>query len=241
MTTDLNQQARELLLGQDAGTLSTHSADCPGYPFGSLVPLGFDDFSRPIILISRLAQHTRNLIDNPKLSLMVSDVADLGNQDVQSCARLTLLAEAKKLNIEAKSEASTLSRYCRFYPQAESYYKELDFDFYRLEPEKVRFIAGFGKIHWLQPAQLFTQNPFAGVAETEICAHMNSDHADALLRYCQQAAVTVPEGVKPVMVSVDAYGFHQRIGARVLRFEFPATQPLVTANDVRRELIAMLP
>lgn len=242
MAVDLIKRVRGLLLAQDVGTLSTHSADCPGYPFGSLVPVAFDDVNRPVLLLSRLAQHTRNIAEKPKLSLMLSDISELGNNDVQTCARVTLLAEAEKLDIE--TEAQTIARYCRFYPQAESYYQELDFDFYRLKPEKVRFIAGFGQIHWLNPEQLFTLNPLAGEADADICSHMNSDHADALLRYCQLADVAVPEGVEPMMVGVDAFGFHQRVGERVFRFDFLFSElefeSVQTPDEARQALIAML-
>lgn len=236
MTTAAEKLTREVLLRQDVGTLSTHSLDCPGYPFGSIVPVGYDALNRPVLLISRLAQHTRNIAENPKVSLMLSDIAQLGNRDVQTCARVTLLGQAEKLDLA--EHAQTVARYCRYYSQAESYYKELDFDFYRLVPEKVRFIAGFGQIHWVEPEQLFSENPFAGEAEIDICAHMNADHADALFRYCEHAAIEVPEGMTPQMVGVDTFGFHQRVGKRIVRIDFP--EPVQTPNDVRQALIAML-
>lgn len=236
MTTAAEKLTREVLLGQDVGTLSTHSLDCPGYPFGSIVPVGYDALNRPVLLISRLAQHTRNIAENPKVSLMLSDITQLGNRDVQTCARVTLLGQAEKLDLA--EDAQTVARYCRYYSQAESYYKALDFDFYRLVPEKVRFIAGFGQIHWVEPGQLFSENPFAGEAEIDICAHMNADHADALFRYCEQAAIEVPDGVTPQMVGVDTFGFHQRVGKRIVRIDFP--ESVQTPNEVRQALIAML-
>lgn len=235
MTEQLTQ-ARHLLLAQDAGMLSTHSADCLGYPFGSLVPVVFDHCNRPILLLSRLAQHTRNIAENSKLSLMLSDIAALGNNDVQSCARVTLLGEATQLDTNAQEQ--TIARYCRFFPQAEQYHRELDFDFYLLRPNKVRFIAGFGSIHWLACDQLFIANPFAGEAEVDICSHMNEDHADALVQYCEHAEIELPDGQTPQMVGVDAFGFHQRIGERIFRFDFSGT--VQTTNDVREQLIAML-
>jgi len=236
MSIELIARVRNVLLGQDVGSLSTHSSDCSGYPFGSVVPVGFDDVNRPVLLISRLAQHTRNIAENPKVSLMLSDIAQLGNRDVQTCARVTLLGQAEKLDVD--EHAQTVARYCRYYPQAENYYKELDFDFYLLNPEKVRFIAGFGQIHWIECEQFFTANPFAGEAEIDICAHMNADHADALFRYCEQAAIAVPEGTAPQMVGVDGFGFHQRVGERVFRFNF--SELVQTETEVRQALMAML-
>jgi len=223
-------------LSSDCGTLSTHSADCPGYPFASIVPVGFDEFNRPIILISRLAQHTHNIIENAKVSLFLNDADQRGYDDVQTCARMTILAQAQRLSLDA--DVSVVQRYCRFYQRAESYYQELDFDFYRLEPEKVRFIAGFGQIHWLAPEQLFVKNPLSFEVEADIVEHMNADHSDALIKYCQQVELVVPEGSAPQMVGVDAFGFFQRLGERVVRFDFD--EPVANATEVRKALIAKL-
>lgn len=236
MPNDIEIQVRKLLLSSDYGTLSTHSVDCPGYPFASIVPVGFDEFNRPIILISRLAQHTHNIIDNDKVSLFFSDVDQQGYEDVQQCARITLLAQAQRLDM--KVDANIVRRYGRFYPQAQNFYKKLDFNFYRLLPEKVRFIGGVGKIHWIKPEQLFTENPLGFEVEADIIAHMNSDHRDALLNYCQAAGFVLPEGIAPEMVGVDDFGFFQRIGERVRRFNFP--EPVEAADDVRKALITML-
>jgi len=236
MTNDIDAQVRSLLLKSDFGTLSTHSVDCPGYPFASIVPMGFDDFNRPILLLSRLAQHTRNIIENAKVSLFLSDAHLCSDKDVQTCSRITLLAGVKRLDIDA--DASTVQRYCRFYPQAESYYKDLDFDFYRLEPVKVRFIAGFGQIHWVAPERLFTANPLSFEIEMDIVEHMNRDHRDALVKYCQQVGLILPRGFEPEMVGVDAFGFFQRVGERIMRFDF--SQPVANANEVRKVLIEML-
>lgn len=236
MTLNIETKVRKLLLSSDVGTLSTHSADCLGYPFASIVPVGFDDFNRPIILISRLAQHTRNIAENTKVSLFVNDAHQRGYEDVQTCARITVLAQAQRLDVG--TDVSTIERYCRFYQRARSYYKELDFDFYRLVPEKVRFIAGFGQIHWVASEQLFIKNPLGFEAEKGIVEHMNTDHRDALVKYCHQAGLVLPKDVEPEMVGVDAFGFFQRIGEKVVRFEFP--QPVENENDVRKALIAML-
>lgn len=236
MPNDIEIQVLKLLLSSDYGTLSTHSVDCPGYPFASIVPVGFDELNRPIILISRLAQHTHNIIDNARVSLFFSDVQQQAYEDVQHCSRITLLAQAQRLDM--KAEMNVVRRYARFYPQATNYYKKLDFIFYRLQPEKVRFIGGFAKIHWIKPEQVFTENPLGFEIETDIVAHMNSDHRDALVNYCQAAGFVLPMGVEPEMVGVDAFGFFQRIGERVRRFNFP--EPVETADEVRQALISML-
>jgi putative heme iron utilization protein len=236
MTQNIETKARKLLLSSDVGTLSTHSADCLGYPFASIVPVSFDEFNRPIILISHLAQHTRNIGENSKVSLFVNDAHQRGYEDAQTCGRITLLARAQRLDIEVDADA--IARYCCFYQNAESYYKELNFHFYRLVPEKIRFIAGFGQIHWVALDPLFTKNPLSFDIEKNIIEHMNTDHRDALVKYCHQAGLVLPKNVEPEMVGVDANGFFQRIGQRIIRFEF--SRPIENENDVRNRLMAML-
>ena len=101
MSVNAAKHARELLLKEYRGVLSTHSKSMPGFPFGSVVPYCLDDQGRPLILISRIAQHTHNLQKDPKCSLLVGE---RGAEDVQAVGRITLLAEAEKLTDSAAIE-----------------------------------------------------------------------------------------------------------------------------------------
>ena len=94
MSVEAAKHARELLLKEYRGALSTQSKAMPGFPFGSVVPYCLDEQGRPLILISRIAQHTHNLRKDPKCSLMVGE---RGAEDVQAVGRLTYLAEAEQL------------------------------------------------------------------------------------------------------------------------------------------------
>lgn len=101
----------ELLLKEYRGALATQSKAMPGFPFGSVVPYCLDEQGRPLILISRIAQHTHNLQRDPKCSLLVGErEAD----DVQAVGRLTYLAEAEKLEDPAVIEAAA-ERYYRYF------------------------------------------------------------------------------------------------------------------------------
>ena len=71
--TQVATAARNLMLSEYQGVLSTHSLDAPGYPFGSVAPYCLDRKGRPVILISNIAQHTKNLKANPKVSLIVME------------------------------------------------------------------------------------------------------------------------------------------------------------------------
>src|SRR5690606_2377623 len=94
MTEKASKHARELLLKEYQGVLSTQSKALPGYPFGSVVPYCLDEQGRPLILISRIAQHTRNLQQDGRCSLLVGE---RGAADIQAAGRLTLLADAQQL------------------------------------------------------------------------------------------------------------------------------------------------
>lgn len=112
MSTNALRPARELLLKEYRGVLSTHSKSMPGFPFGSVVPYCLDADGHPLILISRIAQHTHNLQKDPKCSMLVGEREA---EDVQAVGRLTVMAEARKLTDEATIEAAA-GRYYRYFP-----------------------------------------------------------------------------------------------------------------------------
>ncbi len=224
-------QARRLLLRAYHGVLSTHSVDAPGYPFGSVAPYCLDRAGQPVILISRIAQHTKNIKSNPKVSLIVADDAA---DDVQAAARLTLLADAVRLADGCEAMAA---RYYEYFPRSRDYHATHDFDFYRLVLARARYIGGFGEIHWLQPRDVLRANPFTSAQELRIIRHMNEDHVEAMRRYCRQAGVRLDQGLAPALAGLDAEGFHLRVGARIVRFEF--SQPVSNMQEARAALVAM--
>jgi len=221
------QQARELLLKEYRGVLSTHSKSMPGFPFGSVVPYCLDAEGNPLILISRIAQHTHNLQKDPKCSLLVGE---RDAEDVQAVGRLTVLAQAHKLEEPAAVEAAA-ERYYRYFPESSNYHKAHDFDFWVLAPVRHRYIGGFGAIHWVDNLSL--ANPFAGKAELSMIEHMNSDHANAIEHYVQLSGL--PQTAAAQMVGIDAEGMHLRIGQAVhwLPFAAPCNTPL----QVREALV----
>lgn len=223
------KQARELLLKEYRGVLSTHSKSMPGFPFGSVVPYCLDDKGHPLILISRIAQHTHNLQKDPKCSMLVGEREA---EDVQAVGRVTVLAEAQKLTDEAAIEAAA-ARYYRFFPESASYHSAHDFDFWVLTPVRYRFIGGFGAIHWLDEIAL--ANPFAGNAETSMVEHMNADHTKAIAHYVELAGL--PQTQPAQMVGVDSEGMHLRIGQGLYWLAF--AQPCNTPTQVREALVQL--
>jgi putative heme iron utilization protein len=183
----------------------------------------------PLILISRIAQHTHNLKHDDKCSLLVGEREA---QDVQAVGRLTLLAQARQLDDEAQIAAAA-QRYYRYFPESRGYHQAHDFDFWRLEPVRWRYIGGFGAIHWLD--QVALSNSFAGDSEVSMIEHMNSDHGTAIAHYVQMAGLPSHEPAQ--LVGVDSEGFHLRIGQGLYWLAFPTS--CNTPLEVRQALVVL--
>ncbi|MGC5701528.1 HugZ family protein [Pseudomonas sp. NFXW11] len=227
MSVEAAKNARELLLKEYRGVLSTHSKAMPGFPFGSVVPYCLDAEGRPLILISRIAQHTHNLQKDPKCSLLVGE---RDADDVQAVGRLTYLAEAEKLADAEQIEAAA-ERYYRYFPESQNYHQAHDFDFWVLKPVRHRYIGGFGAIHWVD--QVTLANPFAGKAELSMVEHMNSDHAKAIAHYVTLTGL--PDREPALMAGIDTEGMHLRIGQALYWLPFQA--PCNTPTQVREALV----
>ncbi|HSE35682.1 MAG TPA: DUF2470 domain-containing protein [Blastocatellia bacterium] len=218
--------ARRLLNHQSVGVLSTHSIDVAGYPFGSIAPYTLNYDGEPIILISDIAQHTRNIKHNNKVSLTVFESqAD----DPQSGGRLTWIGDAEPVDA---SDNQSRGRYLRYFPSAASYFDTHEFSFYRIGLRRARFIGGFGEIYWIEPDVMLVKNPFR---ETErgIIEHMNQDHQQALFHYCK---VFGRAGVEAVtMTGIDGEGFDLSADNRKLRIDFDS--PIHTTEEARATLV----
>jgi len=150
MTRTAEQAARSLIQQNHEAVLSTLS-DQEGqlFPFGSVVPYVCDRQCFPVLLISRLAEHSRNIGLRPQVSLLVQAKAQ-GDEDIQTLARATLLAQAVPVD-----DRDCRKRYFAVFPQSRDYFEQLDFEFFRLHPIKLRYIAGFGQAHWLDVTRVF--------------------------------------------------------------------------------------
>jgi len=217
--------ARRLFLQESFGVLSTISLDVPGYPFGSITPYCADRQCRPIIYISRIAQHTRNILADSRVSLTVFDNSG-DDSDVQARGRITSIADARPLDEE---EQDVRERYFRYFPSARQYAETHDFEFFWLDLIRVRFIGGFGQIYWIEPSEFMIANPFSAAQESRIIQHMNDDHRDALMHYAGRSSVT--------MIGIDGEGFDVLQSGKKVRFDFEA--PVRTMDDARQALIAM--
>lgn len=222
---DLGLEARQFVRAHPNGVLSTLSKRLGGFPFGSIAPFMLDHAGRPIILISTLAEHTKNLDIDPRCSLIAHPCA----MDAQAAGRVTLVGRAARM---ADKDAMG-PRYLRYLPEAEGYFGMHDFFFYRIEVEAVRFIGGFGKIHWIAVEDFAPPPNDLLAAEPSILTHMNADHGHNLLAYCEHVHGVSAQQVE--MIGVDTDGFDVRADGRLLRFDF--AQAVHDAGEVRKALV----
>ncbi|PYS08079.1 MAG: heme iron utilization protein [Acidobacteria bacterium] len=220
-----HNEARRLFLQQSFGVLSTISLDVPGYPFGSVTPYCADRQCRPVIYISRIAQHTRNILADPRVSLTVLEKGD--SDDVQARGRLTCIGNARLLGPD---EDDAPERYFRYFPGSRQYAGTHDFEFFRLELVRLRFIGGFGQIYWIERDEFLSENPFSPSQEARILQHMNEDHVAALRHYAHADSSVV-------MVGIDSEGFDVLNSNKKKRFFFPT--PISNMDEARQAFIAM--
>lgn len=222
------REARQLLRAHRYGALSTLSKKFDGHPFGSITPYMVDHDGSLLILISTLAEHTKNIAADPRVSLISHNQR---SPHIQTQGRITLLGNAE---IVADCEAAG-QRYLRYFPEAQTYFAMHDFSFYRIVPLSLRYIGGFGHIHWIKAENYQVESYPLIEQEADILAHMNADHADSLRRYCQHVHQREAQAVE--MVGIDCDGFDVRADVDVYRFDFP--EPVLDAQQARAALVAM--
>jgi putative heme iron utilization protein len=218
--------------------LSTIAREPEGFPFGSLVAIATDGYGRPLLLLSTLAEHTRNLAARSDASILVTE-SSASEQEPLALGRVTILGACAEV---ARDEVESVRAiFLEQQPRSSTYASFADFSFYRLEPASLRYVGGFGRMSWVTAAdyRLAEPDPLAGAAAS-ILRHMNGDHGDAVLAYAA-TLVGVKGATSATMTSVDRYGFDLAVvtdfGPRAVRLGFD--EPLSSSDDVRRALIAL--
>jgi heme iron utilization protein len=136
-----------LLHTVDHGVLATLATQMPGYPYATVLPFALDEWHRPFFLISALAEHTKNLLADPRASFVVHLDAE---GSVLAGPRATLLGKVGRFSASDR----LVARYLRYQPDAQQYLALNDFAFFRLQIERLRAIAGFGAMGWLEAETL---------------------------------------------------------------------------------------
>ena len=206
------REARQMLRSHRYGALCTLSKKFEGYPFGSITPYLVDHDGALIILISTLAEHTKNILNNPRVSLITH------NQNaphIQTQGRVTVVGDAHLIADRAQTEA----RYLRYFPEAESYLEMHDFTFYRILPIAIRYIGGFGKIYWADLAD-YSPKKFEAYAqqETQLLTTLNTQQKNTLQHILkEQFGVSEPEALA---IGLDCDGLDLRSGEQMWRLDF---------------------
>jgi putative heme iron utilization protein len=210
--------ARLMLRAQRYGALSTASEKFNGHPFGSITPFLADHDGSILVCVSALAEHTKNMVKDPRVSLVTHDQRD-GN--VQAQGRVTLIGHAKP-----EPEPQRIgSRYMRYFPDARAYLGMSDFAFYRIRPIALRYIAGFGQIHWVS-AEDYTVAGAEAFAQQEegMLAELNSRRPESLQRLMRQNfGIELGE---MQAIGLDCDGLDVAHGGRTWRIDYPDALPV---------------
>lgn len=214
---------RQLIRQARTCSLSTlNSGD--GTPYGSLANIATDVMGRPIILISLLAWHTKNLAADARASVLVTELPTQG--DALVGPRVTVLGRFKQIE-----DVNLRRRYLARHSQATMYADFQDFSFWRLEPAGIHGVAGFGRIETLKPEEVFP--PAAEMEALEISAieHMNRDHAEAIHLYATKILGAQPGPWR--ILAIDPDGADLGLHDQSLRIDFHT--PVFTADALREK------
>jgi heme iron utilization protein len=201
------ERTRTLVAGQVDGTLSTVALDPAGFPFGSIVTFALDERGAPLVLMSTMAEHTRNLDADDRASLLVTEGGDGAGR--LAAARATLVGRVSRV-ADGDQEAAT-EAYLAVHPGA-FWARFPDFAVHRLEVEAIRYVRGFGEMSWVDPADyaVAEADPVTP-AEADIVAHVNDDHAEALATIVAAFLPVDGEVTNVTMTTCDRYGFEVRL------------------------------
>jgi heme iron utilization protein len=230
-TADFNpaELARSLLRRSRQGALATLMPGS-GDPYCSLVNVASHSDGSPILLISRLALHTRNVLADPRVSLMLDERAA---GDPLEGARIMLAGRAEQAG--GAEKAVLRRRYLNAHPSAEAFVHFEDFAFFRIKPEGAHLVAGFGRIVDLPPERFLTDMSDTEAlieAEQGAIEHMNADHRAAMNLYATK--LLGAEQADWRCTGCDPDGIDLQAGAKTLRLEFP--RRIVTPAALRRVL-----
>jgi putative heme iron utilization protein len=227
-----SQLARSLLRRSRQGALATLMPGS-GDPYCSLVNVASHCDGSPILLISRLALHTRNILADPRVSLMLDERAE---GDPLEGARIMLAGRAEQAG--GADEAILRRRYLNVHPSAEAFVNFKDFSFFRIEPAGAHLVAGFGRIVDLEPGQFLADVSGADAlveAEQGAIEHMNADHREAMNLYATK--LLGAEQADWRCTGCDPDGMDMQAGAQTLRLEFPER---VTNGTALRKMLVRL-
>ena len=227
---------RSLLRRSRQGALATLMVGS-GDPYCSLVNVATHPDGSPILLISRLAIHTKNLLADTRVSLMLDERVE---GDPLEGARIMLSGHAEEMaaDTDAAKRDIVRQRYLNAHPTAEAFVDFKDFSFFQIRPITTHLVAGFGRILDLKPGQFLTDISDAGAlieAEQGAVEHMNTDHKEALNLYATRLLGAAPADWR--CSGIDPDGIDLQAGSKTLRLDFP--ERITGPGDLRIILVRL--
>lgn len=194
------EEARTLVAGTQQGVLASLSAD--GSPWGSVVTFGPLADGAPVLLVSLMAEHTRNLEADPRASLVVAEPPN--DENPLDRGRVTLAGRVE-VPTGAAREAARAAHLAAM-PSAELYVDFDDFRLFVLRVERVRWVGGYGRMDSVDASAYAAAeaDPVAPHAAGAV-AHLNADHAGALLELAT-ALAGYPDATAARCRAVDRHG-----------------------------------
>jgi heme iron utilization protein len=195
------EEARTLVGATFVGSLATLSAD--GDPWASLGTYGLLDDGSPVLCLSHLAEHGRNLAGDPRLSIVIGQVD--GPPDPLASARVTLAGRAER-PVDPALRAAARAAHLAGVPAARMYIDFSDFSLWVLRVERVRWVGGYGRMDSASGADYAAAapDPVASGAASAV-RHLNDDHADALLAIAR-ALAGYPDATAATCTALDRRG-----------------------------------
>jgi putative heme iron utilization protein len=225
------QAGRRLMRTAVKGALATLDRET-GHPYVSLVLVATEPDGTPVLLLSMLARHGKNLERDPRASLLLDGTGD--RDEPLTGDRLTLSGEV----IPSGSQTAR-RRFLARHPSAGGYVDFGDFSIYTLRVSSGHFIGGFGRIFTIEAPALLTAVESARTlidAEPDIIAHMNKDHADAVALYATELA-GCPAGDWR-MCGIDPEGADLLQRTKAARIDFP--NRIASPAEARQMLVALV-
>jgi len=223
-------EAKLLVRQSDVGVISTISKSVEGYPFGSVTPYLSDSEGKLYFYISDIAQHSKNLTLDSKMSVTIFNRGEAGDQNEN--ARVTVVGDCTM--VPEEKQAEILARYVRRFPDAKSYENAHGFNMWQVEVKRVRFIGGFGKIFWIKKDDWASDlEPWDKSAEDSMINHMNEVHQDAMQLILQQHTGMHAHNVTMSGILTDGCYLYSNAKNHFV----PFNEICVQQADVRKQLV----
>ncbi|KAF5201749.1 Fmn binding protein [Thalictrum thalictroides] len=231
------EEVRTVLDRSTRGTLSTYSQKYQGYPSGSMVDFACDTDGTPILAISNLAVHAKDLLANPKCSLLVA-------RDPEDRTDLVITVHGDATLVPEKDKDVIRTAYLRRHPNA--FWVDFgDFQFMRIEPKVVRYVTGVAtallrsgecKKEEFEAAKVDPISQFS----TPVATHMNKDHAEdtkAIVQHSTKVQVDYA-----YILDLDSLGINTKAGYQGTDFKLriPFPRRANDRKDVKTLIVEML-